>query len=990
MTKEPPASHPGTTVASIVAQVRATISEHAWTDAAGRWPRLRWVETEEPSDYIDVAVALRDMGHADASDAVLADGVRRLPSKRDLLVEFGHSAVRRQDWQEAAARWQRLRDTFPDFWLGYAAGAAALRQAGEYDNAAALIEAGLARFDAEPELLFERARLAEAQGDWDEAAARWRIIAAALPRHWIGYLAGAYSLQRAGRVQEAAALLETGQASIPDDVRLWIEHARLAASVSDWAVAARRWEAVGRRFPDRIDAYANAADAWINAGDNVAAESFLTEGLVRNPDNAALWIAAARIADRRSESDDAVTLWTGAANRFPNEIATHFGLAGALRSRERLTEAESALAKAVELHPSDRGLMTEWAMVAHRRRDMAEAAKRWEMVIEHRPDGEMAHLMLADALKSLGRRTEADDRLRQAMEHFPDRREPWLAYARMAEGDPDSAELLQRWRAAAARFPDYMPCYLSVAAVLRTAQRMEEAEAVLADAADRFPDAWQPLHELGTGATHRSGWDLAAQCFTAMRTRFPDRPEGFIGAAQMEMNRGRLDEASVIVHDALVRFPDEPGIALLYAHTPIHPYARPRDYGEAIRRVDQAQQRFPDDALVARIAVQFRRESGRSDEAWQLAQTQALRFPDDIELGIERARIAIDRADWDQAIAALSSIARRHPQRADVTIRLTDALIGAERLAEAESILLEAMARQPGEHTAFHQFGTIAARRQDWPEALRRWTDGARRFPHIRDFQVRIFETNLRLAEAEPGRHAVTEPPAGAPSDSSPDRALMMQFESLGGSGHGCEFGLAQRYYGAEPLSLLRWSDLGDTCEGLIYALENRLAGIGDPENTLLELIPSEGRNEYWTKDRRYWMAMRGFIFEDQVPYDKMRVQACRRLQFLREKLIQDLADSDKIFVYRNMWRDLTDDELARLHNAMRAFGPNWLLYIRFADSDHPAGSVQIVRPGLMSGYIEHFGCSPRDEPLGNASPAFLAICRKARQLWDRRLDADG
>ena len=39
-------------------------------------------------------------------------------------------------------------------------------------------------------------------------------------------------------------------------------------------------------------------------------------------------------------------------------------------------------------------------------------------------------------------------------------------------------------------------------------------------------------------------------------------------------------------------------------------------------------------------------------------------------------------------------------------------------------------------------------------------------------------------------------------------RAIVTQFESLGGTGHGCEFGLFQRHFGAEPLGLLRWADL--------------------------------------------------------------------------------------------------------------------------------------------------------------------------------------
>ena len=248
-----------------------------------------------------------------------------------------------------------------------------------------------------------------------------------------------------------------------------------------------------------------------------------------------------------------------------------------------------------------------------------------------------------------------------------------------------------------------------------------------------------------------------------------------------------------------------------------------------------------------------------------------------------------------------------------------------------------------------------------------------------------MFEANLRLAEAETKPGSTPTPEAADQPEAPPERTLMLQFESLGGSGHGCEFGLAQQHYGAEPLDLLRWSDLGDGCDGLIQALECRLDGIGAPDNTILETVPSDGRKEYWTKDRRYWMAMRAFIFEDEVPYDKMWGAACRRLRILRDKLIKNLTNGDKIFVYRNMWRNLRSDELGRLYAATRAFGPNWLLIIQFADDIHPAGSAEVRAPGLIVGYIDHFGFSPGNEPLGDVCPDILTVCGAAHALWTQQ-----
>jgi tetratricopeptide (TPR) repeat protein len=221
----------------------------------------------------------------------------------------------------------------------------------------------------------------------------------------------------------------------------------------------------------------------------------------------------------------------------------------------------------------------------------------------------------------------------------------------------------------------------------------------------------------------------------------------------------------------------------------------------------------------------------------------------------------------------------------------------------------------------------------------------------------------------------------GLPASTAPILSnfdVAMQFESLGGSGHGCEFGLFQRHFSAEPLGLLRWADLAPDL--LIRALETRLDGVGQIENTII-FIP-DGSDEWWTRDTRYWMAMRSFVKTADVDQERMTKQVCRRLVFLRRKLINDLEAGEKIFVYKNMVRNLTEAELNRLHAAVRAYGDSTLFYVRYADETHPAGTVEATEPGLLIGYIDHFAYSPEDKPMGPANHAWLALCERAYRLW--------
>jgi hypothetical protein len=209
-----------------------------------------------------------------------------------------------------------------------------------------------------------------------------------------------------------------------------------------------------------------------------------------------------------------------------------------------------------------------------------------------------------------------------------------------------------------------------------------------------------------------------------------------------------------------------------------------------------------------------------------------------------------------------------------------------------------------------------------------------------------------------------------------------MDFESLGGSGHGCEFGVFQREFGAEPLGLLRWADLAPHL--LAEALEREFEGVGLAENTVL-FVPSGDRPEYWTRDSRYWMAMRTFVAADAVPEEQMREQVSRRLQFLRDKLMGDLQTGEKIFVFKVIERNLTDEEIGRLHATMRRYGDNTLLYVRYEDEEHPNGTVEVAADGLMIGYIDRFAFSKTDENLGPATESWTAVCKAAHSLWTAR-----
>jgi hypothetical protein len=203
---------------------------------------------------------------------------------------------------------------------------------------------------------------------------------------------------------------------------------------------------------------------------------------------------------------------------------------------------------------------------------------------------------------------------------------------------------------------------------------------------------------------------------------------------------------------------------------------------------------------------------------------------------------------------------------------------------------------------------------------------------------------------------------------------LMLNFESIG---ERCDFGAVQRFYGVEPLGLLRfaWSKH----PSLITALEDRFAVVGTEEDTSFERF----REETIVWMRKYELIFHTFVDGvHEQPLEQREAfyqQQRRRLVFLKDKLIRDLEDPQKILVYATTSEFGSDAEVMQLFAALRRYGPNKLLYVRPERAGRPAGTVEALGDGLYAGYyydINNF-------MEGNQPPfeLWLELCVKTYQL---------
>ncbi len=130
--------------------------------------------------------------------------------------------------------------------------------------------------------------------------------------------------------------------------------------------------------------------------------------------------------------------------------------------------------------------------------------------------------------------------------------------------------------------------------------------------------------------------------------------------------------------------------------------------------------------------------------------------------------------------------------------------------------------------------------------------------------------------------------------------------------------------------------------------------------------------------EQKYGLVYHTFVYEGERSLWLMREQEAARLKFLRRKFIEELEAAEKIFVYR-YGATTTEEEILPLLMTLNRHGPVTLLWVVLAERARPPGTVEIMMPGLMKGYIDRF--APDDNAHDLTFDGWLRLCANACAL---------
>jgi Flp pilus assembly protein TadD len=439
-------------------------------------------------------------------------------------------------------------------------------------------------------------------------------------------------------------------------------------------------------------------------------------------------------------------------------------------------------------------------------------------------------------------------------------------------------------------------------------------------------------------------------------------PNSFMQRERELMAVGRAEDAEAVLGRGVSLHPSHGGLLSSYARAA----QRRADWAEALKRWTAFQKIAPDDAVgYSGVGLAL----GELALA-QLRQADVLlleglaRHPRSADILGTYARLAQRRNDWLETLSRWALVRQRLPDDAAGLIGMGNAFRELRQLNEARNILSEASRRFPADREVLIALIRLAEDEHDWAEVLRGWNEIRRQSADDPVVYEKVELALNNLGRPDEAREVAEE--AARRFGRRPLSELFLQFESLG---ENCQFGIVQDCYGAFPLGLLRFT--ATSVGPLIKALDNRLAGVGDSKNTEVTTL----RGEYVTQDMRYGMVMHTFQKVQSAPDQTRRVDRfVRRLKFLREKLLQDLSNPGKTFVY-SCSVEILPEEIEALWQALQQYGDNALLFVQLADDDNAPGTVRQVRDTLFIGYIDQ---------LTNEAPSlsiWLALCQEVKRL---------
>jgi predicted Zn-dependent protease len=320
----------------------------------------------------------------------------------------------------------------------------------------------------------------------------------------------------------------------------------------------------------------------------------------------------------------ALRMWTAIRERFPGHAAAYLRAAHALANGGEFDKAEVLLLEGQLLVQSaGPTFASEFARMAARQRDAAEAVRRWSAARTAFPRHPVGWVGGVEALREAGRINEAEALLDQLRELFPAEAAIPILAASLADAVKDWPKAVDLWAVAREQLPQNSIGFIKGAKALWQNGGLDQADALLADGINRFAGNAELVTQWAELAVHRQRWSDAAERWALLRQRHPTIPLGYVNGSTALLEAGRAAEAETLITAAIEQFPDRPDVRRQQARYAEMQSGLAREFGGARQTGGGRGSVAFGDATIPRPARPFRRVCGGRNETARLAGSAA-------------------------------------------------------------------------------------------------------------------------------------------------------------------------------------------------------------------------------------------------------------------------------------------------------------------------------------------------------------------------------
>ncbi len=324
---------------------------------------------------------------------------------KDLLTD-SRDAFERGLRTRALEIWNRAYALYPEIAIQEQAAIDLLFQLGLYDEAESLLNRGNAKYPNRLFYLENLALTAYERRDLPETIKRCEILHKKFPMSIKGDWIASAAFRQLGRFAEAEAILARGLRRNSSDVGLLIQHAQISELQVNWNEALLRWKAILDEYDHEAGAIGMAL-ALTHLGRYEQAEKILQDATTKWGNSLSVWVGFVYIAEHKGDWEDVCRRWQTVRKRFPLEPLGYIKGVGPVLRLYGPAQADEILREGVNYIPDDPILKIEFALLAHRRGEWEEAARRWAELREQFPLRPEGYVQGAEALVGMGLHDDA-------------------------------------------------------------------------------------------------------------------------------------------------------------------------------------------------------------------------------------------------------------------------------------------------------------------------------------------------------------------------------------------------------------------------------------------------------------------------------------------------------------------------------------------------------------------------------------------------------